>query len=79
MPCKLQIVGMKRNKGVSTRTNKPYDMCDVYFLYEDRYVDGMACCKWTFPGARVEGLSVGDFVEALLFFKNFEVERVYIL
>lgn len=81
MPVKIQIVGLKRNKGVSKRTNKAFDLCDVHFLYEDKYVDGMAAGKFTMDGAKVDekDLRVGDCVEALLFYRNYEVDRVYVL
>lgn len=81
MPVKLQIVGIKRNKGTSKRTGKAFDMCDVHFLYEDRFVEGMAAGKWTFDGSRIDekDIRVGDFVDALLFFKNYELDRVYIM
>lgn len=81
MPVKLQIVGMKRNKGTSKRTGKPFDICDVYFLYEDRFIDGMGAGKWKFDGPRIDAkdIRVGDMVDALLFFKDYEIDRVYIM
>ena len=81
MPVKIQIVGMKRNKGTSKRTNKAFDLCDVYFLYEDKFVEGMACGKTTMDGSKVDekDIRVGDFLEALLFFRNYALDRVYVL
>lgn len=42
----IKVIGKQHRAGTSKKTGKPYDFSEIYFLGEDRYVEGkmgMSC------------------------------------
>lgn len=81
METTIQIIGCGERKTGVGKNGKPYDFVNVHFTYENEYIEGKASGSFMCPGDKFEqyGLHVGSSVNVLLFFRNFNIDRVYVL
>lgn len=81
METKIQIIGCGERKTGVGKNGKPYDFVNVHFAYATPYIEGKAVGSFMCPGDKFEqyGLCVGSEVNVLLFFRNFNIDRVYVL
>ena len=80
MEVKITIVGCgKRISG--EKNGRTYDFVTCHFTYPDKYTDGVACGTFACPGEKFEQYQItpGTQLNAIVFFKNFRPDKVYVL
>lgn len=71
----VKIVGIgERKKGVSRKTNQPYDIQKVACVFDDGYITGQNAFNCFVDGAEAEdiGLVVGHEYEVVLGYRNYQ-------
>lgn len=73
----IKVVGMgPRKKGVSSKTNKPYDFQPVSFLYDDAYTTGQKAATANVSGPDIDslgGLNIGQEYDVVFHLYNNQV------
>ncbi len=65
----IRIVGLgERRKGISSKSNRPYDLQDVAFTYDRRYFTGEGAATCTVNGDVLDGvnLRIGNVYDAII-------------
>lgn len=69
MRANMTIVGFgQRRKGVSSKTNKPYDFQSVSVLYDDQYTVGQKAATVNMSGPDIDakgGLNIGQELDVV--------------
>lgn len=81
MEMQIEIIGCGERKTGIGKNGRPYDFVNCHFTYADKYTDGKACGSFMCPGERFEqyGVRPGVTLNAIVFFKNYAPDKVYIL